>query len=523
MSLPTLLRTELMTTKLTRRQIVASIATTGAGAIGGALAGGLTVVQTAKTNDTDAGRACAHPAMNKLRESVSILDFRCADGSAVNLDSRTQDHTPALARAVAAGYEVRVPFGGSLNLAGAALPPSRTLVGTREVFTLRALNQTGDVLTVQSGATVANASFTSPDNKTARTGGSYIVFPPNTSRQLLEDVKMSKGYKGLTTSASTVVARGLFFFEMDNAAACVDILAGLAVYLDNPQAYHNPAMRPLANFRIYSCGDVDISRGNLCNAMHQVLLVPSSGQEIDSLKIRGSYLDSGVNGLTAQPGSGGVIARSRIEHSWTSGHTNNGATLDTVTGGGKINGFVILEHEALGNAGDGIALRGAKDVVVEGGQLAGNGGSGFSAANGASGFKLAGKIIAGPYGGFGPNGYPVHIDGTCSGYTIECAVDMRSNTNDPVIAGRADRIDNPLGYRTEARGTVTAIPDSSGVVTVTHGLARAPATWSGTSYAVAALIVPTGSPTAATFQLKVCNPDGTPRTSQLSLYWHAQI
>lgn len=465
----------------------------------------------------------ARPALNKLRESVSILDFACADGSAVDLSSTTQDHTAALTNATAAAYEVRVPQGGRLNLRNGNIPPARTLCGPRGPFSIQALDGTSDVLTVQSGSVISKAVFNSQDGVAARTGGAYLIFPPNTSRQLLEDVDMHKGYRGLVTSASTVVARSLFFFEMDNAVACVDILAGLAVYFDNPQAYHNPAKRPLANFRIYSCGDVDISRANICNATHQVLLVPGSGQEIDSLKIRGSYLDTGVNGLTAQPGSGGVIARSRMEHSWTSGHTNNGTTLDAATGGGTINGFAIIGHEALGNTGDGIALKGTSGVIVEGGQLAGNGGSGFSASNGASGFKIAGKAIIGPYGGFGPNGYPIYLDGTCTGYTIDRPVDMRGNTNAPVIAGSADRIDNPLGYRTEATGALNATPDSSGLVTITHGLVRAPSMWSGTSYAQPVVILAFGSPTATTMQLKVLNLDGSARTTALNLYWRAQV
>lgn len=483
-------------------------------------------IDSAKIRFLAAGAASgviARPALNKLRESVSLLDFACSDGSAVDPSSAVQDHTGALLNATNAAYEVRVPQGGRLNLKLANLPASRTLCGPRGPFSIQAVDATSDVLIVQSGAVLSKAVFNSRDGVSARTGGAYLTFPPNTSRQLLEDVDMHKGYRGLVTSASTIVARNLFFFEMDNAAACVDILAGLAVYFDNPQAYHNPAKRPLANFRLYSCGDVDISRGNLCNATHQVLLVPGAGQEIDSLKIRGTYLDTGINGLTAQPGAGGVIARSRMEHSWTSGHAVNGTTLDTATYGGTINGFAIIGHEALGNTGDGIALKGTSGVIVEGGQFAGNGGSGFSAVNGASGFKLAGKAIFGPYGGFGANGYPIYIDGTCTGYTIERPVDMRGNTNAPVIAGSADRIDNPLGYKTEATGSLSVTPDGSGLVTVTHGLAKAPTIWTGSAYAQAAIVVPVGASTATTCQFKVFNTDGSARTTALNLYWRAQV
>lgn len=494
----------LMTSDLTRRQIAASLAGAAAGTIGAALVGSLTVAQFKAAGVV--GEVAARTAQDRMRERVSITDMLCADSTPVVLNGVAQDHTAALARAFTRAPVVTVPPGsGAIYLSGATIPSGCTLAGADGgPFTIRPLDGTGDVLTMQTESRIIRPTFDSLDGATKRTGGAYITLPAGTSLQLVEQPKFLRGYKCIVSSASTVRMLSPLMYLGAAGGIGIEILAGLAVYIDNPQAYHDTVGSVLANIRLASCGDVDIGRGNLCNAIHQILVNPGAGQEVDSLKILRTYLDSGTNGLTVQT-AGGHVQRSEMFGSWTSGHTGYGAMLDD-TGGGGIDGFDIGDHEAYGNGGKGVYFKGTTNCTFGNqSRAAGNANdAGFVATNGAAKFKLGeGGLRLGPKGGFGANAYGTYIDGTCTGYAVDPATDDQGNTNLSVYGGTPLERVSTRGYRTRTRGYVNVTTNASGIVSVAHGLSIAPQAWAGTPRTPAGA---TNSPWSAS---PYGTPDGT--------------
>lgn len=371
------------------------------------------------------------------KELISVLD-KGASPSATGAQNAA-----AFTSAMGSGNRlVRIPGPGIYTLCPITVPP-RTHIQQERGAILLPCSTTANAYTITAGsdAVLENITFDSLSSS-GQTGGGFIDIPAGSPGVSVRWPKMSHGYDGIRISASNTRITFPHAYEFHNGRSVIEVLGGCANEIEQPWAFHDPARKPFANVLVSNSCDLAIYIPNLASAQHDVYLNPGDGQEIDSFKVYGGYLDSaGVAGLKAVTTGTGKIFRSKTVGTWLSGSAGDGAVFDTMDGG-QIDGFTLSEVELLGNGGNGATVKGAgtKNISINSGQIAGNG-SGIAVLSAASKVRVGGLTVIGPWGAFGPNAYPLYIDTGVGEVTIGPDVDLRGNTNGSVIAnGAATRV-----------------------------------------------------------------------------------
>lgn len=424
-------------------------ATAASNATSAATTAANTAVATATTFTPSGSNGVSIPYLNKLRESVSITDFKCADGTSPNLfdpNSGTpsaQDHTLAITRALAAAYEVRVPTGGTLSATAITMPAGRSIVGPRGVTNINARDSVQTVVTMGANCHIDNLHFTSPNGTTARTGGKFIDIPSGAPNCILENVRMTKGYDGLRNAADVTQILGLYAREFDGGGHVIHWVAGYLGYIDRFLTAHNPAAMPQANLFVEATADLSVSNSNICQGGADLWIAPGNGQEVSSFKAVNTYFDSANYGAKIAPTGTGKVYRSQFTGCWFGGHTQDGAVLTTSGFGGTIDGILFAACEFLGNAGNGLNLIGAntKNTEVDGGRISGTTSAALAVFDSKK-TRLGGALVIGPYGAFGGNGYAGFFGGAADDIYIAAGVDLRGNSAGVAVGTATNVVNN---------------------------------------------------------------------------------
>jgi hypothetical protein len=332
---------------------------------------------------------------------------------------------------------------------------------TRDTSILKITSATGDQLTLGWYATAERMSFGST---VPRISHSNVVL--NGAYSTVKDFGVTNYFWAVSVTGSaniTLVKDGQFNNPASASSLTVQYAnSGVAHRLEECIADGGGgADLPFAHVLIHYSGDITMSNCQWIRAAYGLYSDPTTGQELDSLRVNQTYFDNcSVDAVSFNPTGTGIIGRSDFEQCWMTSAGSNGLTA-IATGSAIINGISTRGCHILGNGGRGIYGNGVGVFNLESidNDIAGNVVAGID-LNNVSSARATGRV--GPFGGFGANGIGLRLTGTTDNVYTD-GLDLRGNTI--VSVNTASGTNNVLGF-----DTVTGNPTAGlEVVSVTPG------------------------------------------------------
>lgn len=463
---------------------------------------------------------------DRQQDTISIFDFM-SDAQKMNVYLRlgTIDVTTAVREAIAYGAltmkKVHAPAGyylmDGVSPVTATTPVS--LVGDGKYNTLFTTNNINGQLFSFSGPYVLLEDFGVQVNvKGATTAALLHIFceTENVNRVMFNNYGLGARLGG--NVGSYVDCDWLDVGSTSSVGWEVNGYAGgLNIY--NLFAYV-PTITPTAGIQFLACGGCLITGTNIIRQNNNIMLTPGAGQQVDSVNIVNSFIDSPQNcSLFVQPATGGVVTRVYWCQVECNSSGNDGIFLDGTNG--TIDGVTIVSLQTMFSANNGLLIQGTnvRNIDVLGGTACGNGASGI-AINGGSGIRVS-KVFAGLGYGSPGNGIGIFVGAAASGVTID-GCDVNGNT-DANIGGTLTgvTITNTSGFVSGFSGS-NQIASGGTSVTVAHGLSAPPSAESIQltplgPFGANPIFLNSATITATTFQVQC----GTAAAGNLPFAWRA--
>ena len=217
----------------------------------------------------------------------------------------------------------------------------------------------------------------------------------------MSDWRVEDGYSGVCINALANIhlGDGEVFNLKPGVGVGIDVLQGLALTIENVNGGHDPANKPLANLRVFHCGDINLKNNRflfglngaiICpgagqtvnffnavqcdfdgNTSHSILVNPSNGGIVQFFKYTHGEANGGAECLHFEPTSGAKVSEVHVEAMTMVGHSV--ACITAIADTGQIENFGVNTCD-IGQAPVGIRLRGVDRGAI-GGNLVGSQGN----------------------------------------------------------------------------------------------------------------------------------------------------
>lgn len=391
------------------------------------------------------------------------------------------DSTTAIAAAISLAASgagaVYLPAGTYKVSSALAVSQPMLIFGDGYGTNIRTSSATANVFTVtSSNAWIRGLRVTS---SAVRTAGWYVDFNTGGARSRISDFWMDGHIGGIrcASAGSVTIERGTLLNHVAATGVPIRIDSGVDISINDVLIDSDSAAQAYAGILIIAAGDVSITDSQIIHGGAALYLNPAAGQEIDSVWVHDTFLDTssiGFKGLAA----GGAIKRCTFNQVWFGSSTQQGALLQT-SGAGAVDGMYFDQCEFFINGADGlyVADTGCINVHVRGGSAAQNTNSGYHFAPNVVSFSVIGARSGAGDGLSANSAYGINVEGGTSNHFTLRDNDCRGNTSGAIndaSSGTSKWIDNNDGYVTKNAGTGT-IASGTTAVTITHGLAVTPA------------------------------------------------
>lgn len=405
----------------------------------------------------------AYPVCEVLEQTVSVKDFG-ATGDGVT------DDTTAILTAIAAssGKRLVFPAGTYIVASEIAISVPCFIDGETPFATvIKTTSATANIFKCTSGnVSIAGIAF---ESSVTRTAGSYLD-TNSQSNVSLTNFKMTGAFRGITIDGGAIV-------NISSAGKIADIretvaTTGRGIYITGTCfsvslfgiVMDNSGTQPQAGIYIDSSADVTM---NTCNIIRQrvgMLIVPGTGQTVDTVWATNSYFDTSTTGVQIAPTSTGNVKNIKFTACWLSSHTGNGIDI-TGSAAATISGVHLVDCEIKANTLAGLNVTdgtGLRDLQVIGG-LYGNNTSGIAFATAVAEFIINGATLGRGGGVNGNSGFGINFIAAVSNCAISNNV-IIGNVTGTISFGAAPGAGvqcfgnagfNPQGYASIA---VTASP-----------------------------------------------------------------
>jgi len=367
----------------------------------------------------------------KLRDQISVKDF----GAVCN---GVTDDTAAFAAAIAAvpplGGSVTIPTSSaSCVLNNLNINKSVELIGDGGpgpgAATISPITATATAITVSAQfVSLRNITFAPKPGVAKQTGGVYINTTSGANRLTLSSLTLQEYYSGISINgspASLLITdiRAFLYSTSDGVSqAAITINGGIDQQIRGCSIFGPGTAGSDNSLVVTATSDLLITGCNIAGTKIPMLVNPGNGQQVNSLWVEDSFFDTSTTGVKLIPSGTGLINRSRFSNAWFSSHTNVGLEINA-----GVNGIEITNSHTLDNDVYGIELKGGQNIVINGGQFAGNTVAAVYVAPGVSRWAVKNAII-GPSSGFGANGTGVFVDTGASNYYDITNNIMQGNT-----------------------------------------------------------------------------------------------
>jgi hypothetical protein len=400
----------------------------------------------------------AYPVCEKLEQTVSVKDFG-AVGDGVS------DDTAAILTAISAssGKQLVMPAGTYLVSSEIAISVQCSIEGQNPFATIiRTNNPTANIFKCTSGnVQISGIGF---ESSVTRSGGSYLD-TNSQSNVSLTNFKMTGAYRGVTINGGAII-------NISSAGKIADIretiaTTGRGIYITGTCfavslfgiVMDSSGVQPEAGIYIDSSADVTM---NTCNIIRQrigMLIVPSTGQTVDTVWATNCYFDTSTGGVQIAPTNNGNVKNIKFNACWLASHTGNGIDI-TGSASATISGVHLIDCECKVNGLAGLSVSngvGLRDVQVIGG-LYGNNASGISFATAVTEFVIMGATLGRGGGVNGNSVWGAVFNGAVSNCVITNNVAIGNGSGSITFVnapGAGVQCANNAGFNPEGYATIT--------------------------------------------------------------------
>lgn len=342
---------------------------------------------------------------------MALGDLRRYGWADVTTD-QTFVFTAALAAIPSAGGEIVIPYGNNPTTLGGVVINKPVRIrgegGPNGQATIKALTPMSRVFNVTSPfVAIDNLAFVQAGTK--QTAGEYIYVSPGAHRFKASRLTMTEFFEGLTVggvvaSVNLFDLLGLLYVAGSSQTnAFLRFKGGMDMRVGNCTANGptNDTVNCRAGILVEACGDLTLSNCDIIAMGSNLLVAPGNGQEVDSLCVYDSFLDSAYRGFDFSPIGTGQISRCILDGVGCSSHAQQGGLLNGAAA--TINGVQIIGCDFFANQADGLYVAGASFWQVSHGRFCGNGSNGVNVAVGLNDFQIMDSLF-GAACGFADNG-----------------------------------------------------------------------------------------------------------------------
>lgn len=300
---------------------------------------------------------------------------------------------------------------------------------------------------------------------------------------------------------------------------------GAGIYIDaavEPQLFNLTiacvtAAQPFAAVHMAAANGFRLENVDSVGCGSGLAMAPGPGQIIEhGFLARNSFDGGSGSGILMNAVRGATIRAITATGDWATSNGDNGVVT---TGAGTIQGIEINGLRAMNNINHGAIFSSGTDIRISGGLYAGNslGSSGARDGilfDGISGFSVIGARSGQAAGNPGKQRYGIAVTSVGSDNYVLADNDVRSNATAGILLasaiGATRLVTGNLGHVTANKAISTGLrTDSSGDVTISHGLAGTPVqVWAQLKGTTAAHILNPHTYGATTFKIRVYDAAG---------------
>lgn len=386
------------------------------------------------------GTGCWVAVLTRVGVDVRMWGAKC-DGST--------DDTVAFNAALNASKQVQLP-GATCVVSSINMSHQNELRGQgRGQTNLWSNSATADMITVSS----AWARITEMElgSLVTRTAGCFVTIPAVAGFQA-DHLWVGGAFRGFCINGASILTLSATYFDSTRPGGdSIYVNGGYAltigpdITMNGPAA---PASQPHAGIYVVQAGDLSIINADIIQQGDCLLVAPTAGLEVDSVKVVASFFDTcGQHGALFAPG-GGVIQRVDMGQSWFATAQKEGIRIDTTAGGASaVNGVELGMAQIWNNS---VAAGGNYDqfaaigsnitrISINNSMVAGPGSPSTGAGvhmGGAVDWRIVGTTI-GSYGSFSPPNTCLLIDSGGTNFLVRgneirsCPTALITNNSGP--------------------------------------------------------------------------------------------
>lgn len=308
------------------------------------------------------------------------------------------------------GGEISIPRGVYYLGSSIYIPKGVRLTGETSFSTVLVCGKiSGDFIYMSSDAQIDNIKITA---KEKRQSGAYIKIYGNgvkVENFVMENYSVGIWIKGFIDKPVTfpLIRNGNFFNPSLKTKSGMIVCENYAnaVISQVIGSSNVDQVQPSFGIRLLNGDTCLISDVDIVKHKNAILIDPPDGYVVYATSVSNSLFDSSVGESSGRISAenGGSVFSTKFSNCWFGISTENGLAIQG--GSGKIDGVSLSGSEFIDNGKDGCRIDGpnVKNIVVNGGWSTGNGGDGIS-IRGASNIIINGVIIAASSGRSGNGG-----------------------------------------------------------------------------------------------------------------------